>query len=460
MHKMLYLCPVENVVEFLETRIVRTRSQVLDAVSLIAQLKQAHLQYADPPQVYPWDRDAFSPPLRQSPPIPLDALTPGRVFLGLSRLFAHLYGISFRPAEVLQGEVWHQDVRKLEVMHEDEGVIGWLYIDLFSRQHKASGAAHYTVVCSRRTDNDDEQGDFTAEDIDKGASLAALRDFLPFNRYTIRGRQGTYQLPVSVLMFEFSRPLNSAEPLYLEWQEVLTLCHEMGHALHCELLQTLFLCIVTYPQTIAMVGRTEYQNVSGTRCATDFVELPSILMEYFLTSPRVLSLFKDSPSDSRLRYPSGGDNITSALDSHAQILLGLIDQIYHSTLPLDPAFDSTTAFAELQDSKSHIRSVPGTSWQTQFGHLFSYGATYYSYMLDRAIAGRVWTKLFEANPLDREVGEKFKREVLVHGGGRDPWEMVSNVLDAPELKEGDQMAMREVAGWTLKDDVAAPSMHV
>lgn len=446
--------------EFLETRIVRTRTQVLGAVSFIAQLKQAHLQLADPPQVYAWDRDAFSPPPRQAPPISLAALTPGKVFLGLSRLFTHLYGISFRAAEVLQGEVWHQDVRKLEVMHEDEGLIGWLYVDLFSREGKASGAAHYTVVCSRRTDDDDEEGDFTVEDLEKGASAAALRDFLPFNRYTIRGRQGKYQLPVSVLMFEFSRPVNSGKAICLEWQEVLTLCHEMGHALHCEHLKRIVLfSIKTYTSATAMVGRTEYQNVSGTRCATDFVELPSILMEYFLTSPHVLSLFKDPRSDSGLRYPSPEDNITSALDSHAQILLGLIDQTYHSSLPLDPGFDSTTAFAELQDSKGFIRSVPGTSWQTQFGHLYSYGATYYSYMLDRAIAGRVWEKLFEANPLDREVGEKFKREVLVHGGSKDPWEMVSKVLDAPELRQGDQMAMREVAGWTLKDDVAAPSMH-
>ncbi|KAF8581654.1 mitochondrial intermediate peptidase [Ramaria rubella] len=433
----------ENVQQFLDTRISHSRSQVMDAVRYIAQLKQAHLQLADPPRVYAWDRDAFMPPARPSPPIALAALTPGKTFCGLSRLFYHLYGISFRPAEILKGEVWHSDVQKLEVLHEDEGVIGWLYVDLFSREGKANGAAHYTVVCSRRTDDDDEHGDFTAEDLENGASVSALRDVLPFNRYTVRGREGTYQLPVAVLMFEISRPRNPREPVYLEWQEVLTLCHEMGHALH------------------SMVGRTEYQNVSGTRCATDFVELPSILMEYFLTSPKVLSLFTEPASDRRVQYPyKDGDTPSSALDSHSQVLLGLIDQIYHSSLPLNPGFDSTTAFAQLQDAQSPIPSVPGTSWQTQFGHLYSYGATYYSYMFDRAIAGRVWQKLFQANPLDRKMGEKFKREVLVHGGGRDPWEMVSNVLDAPELKQGDAEAMKEVGRWELDNDVAAPTMHV
>ena len=208
-----------------------------------------------------------------------------------------------------------------------------------------------------------------------------------------------------------------------------------------------------------MLGRTEYHNVSGTRCATDFVELPSILMEHFLNSPEVLSLFTEPGPNRRMQYPSPPDMKCSALDNHAQVLLGLIDQTYHSALPLDPLFDSTAAFAQLQDSKGPIPSVPGTSWQTQFGHLYTYGATYYSYMLDRAIAGRVWQKLFQSNPLDRGVGEKFKREVLIHGGGRDPWEMVSKVLDAPELEQGDSEAMREVGRWRLEGDVAT-TMHV
>ena len=210
------------------------RPQVSEAVHCIAQLKQAHLRLPQMPPVFAWDREAFAPPTRPSPPIPLAALTAGRAFFGLSRLFTSLYGVSFRPASVSQGEVWHPDVRKLEVVDEDSGIIGWLYVDLFTRGGKASGAAHYTVVCSRRTDDDDEDGDFTAEELNSGASVPGLRDVLPFNRFVVHGRPGTYQLPVAVLMFEFVRPMTSDEPVYLEWQEVLTLCHEMGHAMHCE----------------------------------------------------------------------------------------------------------------------------------------------------------------------------------------------------------------------------------
>ncbi|KAF8516127.1 mitochondrial intermediate peptidase [Hysterangium stoloniferum] len=427
----------EHVQQFLETRMSHMHERVVDAVRLMANLKKARLGLTTTPPVYAWDRMAFTPPIRSAPPVPIPALTAGRVFLGLSRLFSHLYGVSLRPAELLNGEVWHRDVRKLEVVHEDEGIIGWLYIDLYRRPGKASGAAHYTVVCSRRTDHDDEQGDFTEDDVARNASVEALRKVLPFNQYKVRGRSGTYQLPVAVLLSELLPPATTDEAVYLEWQDVLTLCHEMGHALH------------------SMLGRTDYQNISGTRCATDFVELPSILMEYFMTSSTVLSLFTETNSNRRVQYPSDNDTTFAILDNHTQLLLSYLDQVYHSALPLEPGFDSTLAYSELHAAHNPIPYVPGTSWQTQFGHLYSYGATYYSYMLDRAIAGRVWQKLFRENPLGREVGEKFKQDVLIHGGGRDPWEMVGNVLDTPELIEGDSEAIREVARWSVEDDVAS-----
>lgn len=207
----------------------------------------------------------------------------------------------------------------------------------------------------------------------------------------------------------------------------------------------------------AMLALTEYHNISGTRCATDFVELPSILMEYFMTSSEVLSKFVEN-SDGPV-YPSNPDTSFAVLDSHTQVLLALLDQAYHSGLAFDSKFDSTKTFAELQNTHSPIPYVPGTSWQTQFGHLFTYGATYYSYMLDRAIASRIWQQLFQSKPLDREMGEKYKQEVLIHGGGHDPWEMIANVLDTPELKYGDTEAMQKVGEWSVADDVATTARY-
>lgn len=208
-----------------------------------------------------------------------------------------------------------------------------------------------------------------------------------------------------------------------------------------------------------MIGRTEYQNVSGTRCATDFVELPSILMEHFLQSPYVLSLFH---RDGSLAIPRTGNHHQDpchSIDTYTQILLAMLDQTYHSPNATTPDFDTTKLLAELYGTRGLIPYVPGTSWQTQFGHLFGYGATYYSYLFDRAIASRVWRKLFADDPLNRAAGDKFKREVLSHGGGKNPWEMVALLLDSPVLGGGDAMSMAEVGRWKIEDEVAMPERH-
>lgn len=207
-----------------------------------------------------------------------------------------------------------------------------------------------------------------------------------------------------------------------------------------------------------MFGRTEYQNVSGTRCATDFVELPSILMEHFLVSPSVLSLFDKNETPIR-QTGNHHEDPCKSIDTHSQILIAALDQIYHSPAALESNFDSTAALAHLSRTRGLIPHVEGTSWQTQFGHLFGYGATYYSYLFDRAIASRVWRKLFSPNPLNREMGEKYKREVLRYGGGKDPWKMVSALLDAPKMESGDGEAMAEVGRWKIEDEVSVPGRH-
>ncbi len=208
-----------------------------------------------------------------------------------------------------------------------------------------------------------------------------------------------------------------------------------------------------------MIGQTDYQNVSGTRCATDFVELPSILMEHFLNSPTVLSLFDISGSTSIRQTGNHHDDPCYSIDNYSQILLAAIDQVYHSTVVLDTLFDSTVELARLHEARGLIPHVLGTSFQTQFGHLFGYAATYYSYLFDRAIASRVWKKVFYDAPLSRATGEKYKHELLRFGGGKDPWKMVSAVLNSPQLEAGDSEAMRRVGLWKIEDDVSSQSRH-
>ena len=212
-----------------------------------------------------------------------------------------------------------------------------------------------------------------------------------------------------------------------------------------------------------MIGRTEYHNVSGTRCATDFVELPSILMEHFVSSPSVLSLFASHHATGEpLPLPLIQSHLNiqrslSALETHGQILMAILDQKYHSLSPSDlDSFDSTRVYSDLQREIGVIPPVEGTAWQTQFGHLYGYGATYYSYLFDRAIAGKIWSTLFNHTPegsLSREGGEVFKEKVLKWGGGKDPWEMVGSVIGGREgdmVSKGDEVAMGLVGGWLTK----------
>ncbi|KAG6333072.1 hypothetical protein ID866_6023 [Astraeus odoratus] len=135
----------ENVSKFLDAFLDRTAIHAKEALHALRLRKQARLRTSTLPIIQAWDRSYYCPPEPPEPPIPLPPLSLGRVFMGLSRLFKHLYGVSLRSAEVLPGEVWHPDVHKLEVVDEDHGVIGWIYADLFARTGKASGAAHYTA---------------------------------------------------------------------------------------------------------------------------------------------------------------------------------------------------------------------------------------------------------------------------------------------------------------------------
>jgi mitochondrial intermediate peptidase len=231
------LSRAENVAHFLTALMDYTKPYARRALRTLGIRKQSHLGTGPGPIIQAWDRDYYCPPEAPAPPIPLPPLTLGTVFMGLSRLFKHLYGITLRPAEVASGEVWHTDIRKLEVVDEDSGVIGWIYADIFDRRGKAAGAAHYTVRCSRRVDDDDLAGDYRVssrhveDDRDRGALSEA---FDAAHRRQIRGHEGVYQLPVVVLLCAFPRPSVNRGPTVLDWHEVLTLFHEMGHAMHCE----------------------------------------------------------------------------------------------------------------------------------------------------------------------------------------------------------------------------------
>ncbi|KAJ9120741.1 hypothetical protein QFC22_002672 [Naganishia vaughanmartiniae] len=430
----------ENVMGFLTSLAQHHLPKARTDVGLLAALKRRETSTdRETSTINAWDRDYFTerymaaiaPGSRVHPIHPF--FSAGTVIQGLSRLFTNLYGIRFVPCALRSGEAWDKDVRKVQVVDETEGVIGSIYFDLFSRPGKSPNAAHYTVRCSRRIDDDDLPGDRLPAEWDWQAGMTGVENY---EGVCVKGRPGRYQLPLVVLTTDFARPSFEEGPSLLAWQEVETLFHEMGHAIH------------------SMLGRTEYHNVSGTRCATDFVELPSILMESFVSSPAVLPLFaRHFVTDTPLPLEHFQSHLAlqsslSALELNSQITMAMLDQMYHSPLARDPrGIDTTSIYHNLMSKMGVIPPVQGTAWQTQFGHLVGYGATYYSYTFDRAIAGKVWSTLFANDPLSREGGEKLRQDLLGWGGGKDPWEMVADVVGNQGIASGDAKAMQTVGSW-------------
>ncbi|GAA5936952.1 hypothetical protein JCM1841_003927 [Sporobolomyces salmonicolor] len=402
----------------------------------------------DPRVIHAWDRDFYTD-LAGAAASPVPDVSPffsvGTCFAGLSRLFTCLYGIRFEVEEVEPGEVWAQGVRKLRVVDEDEGRIGTIYCDLFAREGKAPGAAHYTVRCSRRVDDDGAEDDFEGR---SWAELDGVRveradvEGLRVDEVEWSGREGRHQEPIVALVCAFGNGEGAAEkaPAFLQWHEVETLAHEMGHAIH------------------SMIGRTEYHNVAGTRCATDFVEFPSILMEHFISSPSVLSLFAKHHKTGHALPGSVFEQLLaersrfSALETSSQIAMAALDQVYHSSaVASSSSFDSTALLAATHGRFHVIPHADGTAWQTQFGHLFGYGATYYSYLFDRAIAARVFSSKFAKDPLSRERGDELKKSVLRWGGGREPWEMIGELVGSDVVARGGKEGMEEVGKWGIED---------
>jgi len=376
----------ELAVRFLESLADSVRDRAAAEVRSLAEVKRQHSDTGST-EIWPWDTTYYGGIARHELcSVSGTQLAPyfslGACIEGLSDLFADLFGIRLRElTDVGVGELWCSEVRKLAVEHETEGRLGTVYCDLFERPGKPHHDCHFTVRGGRR-----------------------LAD-------------GSYQHPVVVLMLNLPPP-RGLIPSLLSLGAVENLFHEFGHAMH------------------SMLGRTRYQHVTGTRCPTDFAEVSSVLMEYFANDARVLSRFarhwqtaEPVPQDD-LRRLLNSRRSFPALDIQQQVLYSLVDQAYHGEYPANGKTTDSVA-NDIQRSYHSVAPVPGTAWQLRFGHFVGYGARYYSYLMSRAVAARLWHRCFRDNPFSRSAGDQYRQSLLIHGGQVAPGQLVEAALGEP-----------------------------
>ncbi|KAK3337171.1 hypothetical protein B0T19DRAFT_411706 [Cercophora scortea] len=424
-----------------------------EVADILSEKRKLH---PDADTLYPWDRDFYSDAIRRSLRSSqrrddfLSAyFSMGTVMQGLSRLFTRLYGIRFEPKEPLPGETWHPDVRRLDVISDVDGHVAVLYCDLFYRPDKSPNPAHFTLRCSREISKAElAEYDGERSEQERDGPLFASPEQAANDGMSFSTKDGVVkQLPTIALICDFPQTSTSSTgPALLNFYQLETLFHEMGHAIH------------------SILARTSFQNVSGTRCATDLAELPSTLMEYFASDPTVLALFaRHYETDAPLPYDLVADKLRQsrrfeASDTESQIIMAMLDQELHSSRALSPNFDSTEIFHGLQHRYgSSAPDPPGTRWQGFFGHLSGYGSTYYSYLFDRVLAQRVWNVVFaggrQGAALDRENGERLKENLLKWGGSRDPWHCLAGALKEEKLIDGGEGAMALVGSWGSSSQV-------
>ncbi|CAO1307868.1 unnamed protein product [Diamesa hyperborea] len=296
---------------------------------------------------------------------------------GFNNLMISLFGIRLENVEMGPGESWSDDVYKLCVIDENKNILGHIYCDFFERTGKPNQDCHFTI-----------QG---------GKNLA----------------NGDYQNPIVVVMLNLSLP--RWNPTLLTPSMVDNLFHEMGHAMH------------------SMLARTEYQHVTGTRCSTDFAEVPSVLMEYFSSDPRILKTFAkhyqtgEPMPEEMLNRLCASKNVMIASETQLQVFYSALDQVYHGD-PTKHTGDTTETLKTVQEQYYGLPYVNNTAWQLRFSHLVGYGAKYYSYLISRAIASWIWQQYFQKDPLNRTQGEKYRTGCLVYGGSVSSRDLVGKFL--------------------------------
>ena len=291
-------------------------------------------------------------------------------------IYRQFMGVDFK--EVPLSGMWHEDVRLIEVYNKDRSqLLGYLFLDLYPRPNKYSHAAHAGLI--------------PAIKLPDGSRLPA----------------------VSVVMANFPKSTKD-KPSLLMRKDASTFFHEFGHAVHSQL------------------GATELGSFAGTRVKTDFVEMPSQMLEEWLWDKDILKKVTS-------HYETGEplpDEIIDNIIALKQYDSGnfITRQAFLAQYSLDLYKEGgdknpeTLWFAMAQDLLPRMYWGPEYRHYASFGHLTGYGAKYYGYLWSKVFALDLFDAIKKHGLLNPEIGTKYVRDVIGRGGSAHPDELLENFL--------------------------------
>ena len=294
----------------------------------------------------------------------------------LCDIFQDFFQLKFKEIHGLK--TWHEDVRVLEIFDKLGQLRAYLFLDLYPRSNKYTHAAHAGVV------------------------------------HAIRNKDGSIKTPgVSVLMANFPKSSGS-KPSLLKHDDVTTFFHEFGHAMH------------------SILGTTELNSFSGTQTKTDFVEMPSQMLEEWMYEPEILSKVSGHYQTGEI-LPLSLIEILQDIrkfDSGAfltrQALLSQLSLDYFAT---GKSKDLDDIYRKLHEKiNSHIAFDTQNHFYASFGHLTGYGAKYYGYMWSKVFALDLFEFILKSGLLNPAAGSRYKERVLSKGGSVDPNILLENFL--------------------------------
>ncbi|CAA0162271.1 M3 family metallopeptidase [Tenacibaculum maritimum] len=283
-----------------------------------------------------------------------------------------LYGITFKKRTDIP--TYHPDVMVYELFEENGDQLGLFYGDFFARDSKRGGAWMDALV-----------------------KQSKLRK----------------QKPVIYNVCNSSKPAKGA-PALISFDEVATMFHEFGHALH------------------GLFGNQKYASISGTSTARDFVEFPSQFNENWATHPEVLHNYAlhyktgEVIPDSLLKKIKEAGTFNQGYAIIENLCSSNLDMQWH-TVSVATKITDIDKFEEtaLQKMNLKINEVPPRYRSTYFAHIFSggYAAGYYSYLWTEMLSHDAYDWFKNNGLLTRKNGQKFREEILSKGNTMDYAEM-------------------------------------